>query len=76
MLASSTSSKVQYFTPEELKADKFKVGKPICINEGDYAGCIGKQFSVRGSRKKYILVELKGYVSAVVEVNPEQITVL
>ncbi len=76
MLVSSTSSKVQYYTPEELKADKFKVGNPILINGGGYAGCKGKQLSVRGSRKKYILVELKGYISAAVEINPEHITVL
>ncbi len=73
MLATSTTSKVQYYTPDELKDDKFKVGNPIRINGGEYEGCKGWQFSVRRSRKKYILVELRGYFSAVVEVNPEYI---
>ncbi len=76
ILATSTPSNVQYFTPEELKSDKFKVGSPIRINGGEYDGCKGRQFSVRGSRKKYILVELRGYLSAAVEVKPEYIEFL
>ncbi len=73
MLVSSITSNVQYFTPEELSADKFNIGKPIRINGGDYSGCMGHYLSIRGSRKKYILVELRGYLSAAVEVKPEYI---
>lgn len=48
-------------------------GKKISIIDGPLNGYQGYLLSVRGSKVKRLLVELKGYLAAGVEVNPEYI---
>ena len=71
MQAVNTSESTQYYLPEEITPQMY--GKKISIIGGPLNGYQGYLLSVRGSKVKRLLVELKGYLAAGVEVNPEYI---
>lgn len=71
MQAVKSSESIQYYLPDEITPQM--VGKKISIIGGPLNGYQGYLLSVRGSKVKRLLVELKGYLAAGVEVNPEYI---
>lgn len=71
MQAVKASKSTQYYLPEEITPQMY--GKKISIIDGPLNGYQGYLLSVRGSKVKRLLVELKGYLAAGVEVNPEYI---
>lgn len=71
MLAVKTSQSPQYYLPEEITPQMY--GKKIRIIGGSLNGYEGYLLTTRGSKVKRLLVELKGYLAAGVEVNPEYI---
>lgn len=69
--AVNTDSSTIYYTPSELTPDM--VGKEIIVTGGPLDGYTGKLLKMQGSKKKRLIVELKGYFAAAVEVNPEYV---
>ena len=72
--AVSTSENPQYYLPEELNST-FK-GCQIRIIGGSMDGFQGQLLTVKGSKKKRILVELPGWLTVAVEVSPEFIELI
>ena len=62
---------IRYYLPEEIKADMY--GKEISVVGGPLDGYTGKLLSLRGSKKRRIIVEIPGFITAAVEVHPEYI---
>ena len=62
---------IRYYLPEEIKADMY--GKEISVVGGPLDGYSGKLLSSRGSKKRRIIVEIPGFITAAVEVYPEYI---
>lgn len=60
-----------YYTPEEITPDM--IGKDVIIKGGPLDGHTGRLLKMRGSKKKRLLVELRGIIIAAVEVTPEYI---
>ncbi len=63
-----------YYSPDEISPDI--IGREVVIKGGPLDGFQGKLLKMRGSRKKRLIVELKGIVVAAVEVAPEFIQLL
>ncbi len=68
------SENPRYYLPEELP-ESF-CGRRIRIVGGPLDGCEGKLLTIRGSKKKRLLVELPDFFYVGVEVNPEFIELL
>lgn len=64
----------KYYTPDEI--NPAMVGKKIRIVGGPLNGYEARLLNIRGSRKKHIMVELPGIITAGVEVNPEYIQII
>ncbi len=60
-----------YYSPDEIGPEM--IGKDVRIKGGPLDGCIGRLLKMRGSKKKRLIVELKGFIVAAVEVEPEYI---
>lgn len=60
-----------YFTPGELTPDK--IGKKIVIDGGLLDGYEGVLLKMQGSKKRRLLVNIEGFLTAAVEVNPDYI---
>lgn len=60
-----------YYSPQELSAAM--LGKEIIVNGGPLNGFRGKLLKIQGSKKRRLIVEIKGFISAAVEVNPDYI---
>lgn len=69
--AVSNSEFPQYYLPEEIPSQMY--GRPIHIVGGPLDGYEGNLLTMRGSKVKRLLVELKGFLSVGVEVTPEYI---
>lgn len=69
-----TDDNTTYYSPDELTPSMY--GRSIRIVGGPLDGYEGRLLSVRGMRKKRLLVEVPGLLTAAVEVNPEFITFL
>ncbi len=67
-----TSDQLKYFLPGELTSDM--CGHQVRIIGGPLDAYEGKLLKVRGTRKRYLIVELKGLLSVGVEVSPDFIT--
>ena len=52
------------------------IGKKVKIIGGPLNGYEGNLLFIRGSRKKRLIVEIPGFLTAAVEVDPEFITLL
>lgn len=63
-----------YFKPTEITASM--IGKRIRIFGGALDGMEGHLLSIRGMRKKRMIVELPGMLTAAIEVNPEYIELI
>lgn len=63
-----------YIPLEEITPDK--LGKDVEIVGGSLDGYTGKLLKMRGTTKKRLVVELKNYIAAAVEVSPEYVKVL
>ncbi len=64
----------KYYLPEELTPDMY--GHKIRIVGGPLNGYEGNLLTTRGSKVKRLLVELKGFFAAGIEVNPEYIQLM
>ncbi len=64
----------KYYRPEELTPDMY--GHKIRIVGGPLNGYEGNLLTTRGSKVKRLLVELKGFFAAGIEVNPEYIQLM
>ncbi len=69
-----TSDRQKYFLPGELTSDMY--GHQVRIIGGPLDTFDGKLLKLRGSKKKYLIVELQGLLSVGVEVSPEFITLM
>ncbi len=72
--AVSTSDRPRYYLPGELTPEMY--GRHVHIIGGSLDTYEGKLLKLRGSRKKYLIVELQGILSVGVEVSPDFITIL
>ncbi len=68
-----SSSQPRYYLPEELTPDM--CGHQVHIIGGPLDTLEGRLLKLRGSRKKYLIVELQGLLSVGVEVSPEYVVV-
>ena len=64
----------RYYQPDEITPDM--LGRRIRIIGGDLDGYEGYLLKTRGSKTKRLLVELPGFLSAGVDVNPAYIQLL
>lgn len=69
--AVSQSESPQYYLPEEITPNMY--GRKIRIVGGPFDGYEGCLLTMRGSKVKQLLVELKGLLAVGVKVNPEYI---
>lgn len=72
--AVSVSESPKYYLPEEITPVMY--GRKIRIVGGPLNGYEGGLITVRGSKVKRLLVELKGFLAVGVEVNPEYIQLI
>lgn len=71
----STADKVEYYSPEEIKPSM--LGSKIrLIDQGPLNGLEGILLSMRGSKKRRLLVEVPGILAAAVEINPDFIELI
>lgn len=69
--AVGASESPKYYLPEEITPAMY--GRKIRIVGGPLDGYEGSLLTIRGSKVKRLLVELKGFLSVGIEVNPEYI---
>lgn len=69
--AVSQSESPRYYLPEEITPQMY--GRKIRIVGGPLDGYEGSLLTMRGSKVKRLLVELKNFLAVGVEVNPEYI---
>ena len=60
-----------YYMPGELTPDK--IGKEVIVIGGPLDGYRGVLLKMQGSKKRRLIVEIKGLMAAAVEVNPEYV---
>ena len=68
------AEKVEFFTPEAVSPALY--GKWIRIIGGPLDGLEGRLLSKRGSKRKRLIVDLPGFLSAAIEVEPAYIQVI
>ncbi len=69
-----SSKSPQYFLPDEITPQMH--GRKIHIVGGPLNGYEGRLLTTRGSKVKRLLVEMKGFLSVGVEVEPEYIELI
>ncbi|MDO4826800.1 MAG: UpxY family transcription antiterminator [Bacteroidia bacterium] len=74
IIAVKSSEDPKYLLPDEITPAI--CGKRIKIIGGQLDGFEGKMLSVRGSRKRHLLVELPDFLAVAVEVNPDYVKLL
>lgn len=72
--ATASTDDCIFFTPEEIRPDM--IGKSVIIKGGPLDGSEGKLLKITGTRKKRLIVGLRGLIVAAVEVAPEYIQIL
>lgn len=72
--AVSDKEGVTYYRPEELSPSM--IGKRVRVIGGPLDGYEGNLLYIRGSRKKRLIVEIPGFLTAAVEVAPEFVSVI
>ncbi len=74
-IESVEESDVKYLTPEELS--RANIGSLVKIADGGpLDGYEGRLLSIRGSKKRRLLVELPGILTAAIEISPSYIQLL
>lgn len=63
-----------YYKPSELTSDM--IGKTIVVNGGPLNGYEGELLKIRGSKKRRLIVKIKDFLAAAVEVNTDYVQVL
>ena len=69
--AVSSSEDVLYYSPTEITPHM--IGKKVEIIGGPLNGMAGNLLSIRGMRKRRLIVELPGMLTSAVEVSPDYI---
>lgn len=72
--ATSTDSDTLYYAPSDLNPSM--IGKKVRIVGGMLDGFIGNLLSIKGMRKRRLIVGLSGMITAAVEVNPDYIEII
>jgi len=72
--AINATDNLTYYLPGELTPDMY--GRAIRIVGGSLNGYEGKLLTIRGSKVKRLLVELQGFFSVGVKVEPEYVQLL
>lgn len=72
--AISLTDNPQYYTPQEISAKM--LGSTVRIIDGPFNGYEGKLLTIRGSRKRRLVVEIPNLIAVAVEVEPEFIEVI
>lgn len=67
----SSTQGCTYYAPDEIGPEM--IGREVVILGGPLDGSVGKLLKMRGSKKKRLIVDLKGLIVAAVEVEPEYI---
>lgn len=63
-----------FYSPDELTADM--LGKEIEVKGGPMDGYRGRLLKMQGSKRKRLIIEIKGFLAAAIEVSPEYIALL
>lgn len=71
IMATRAAENPRYYLPEEITPDMLR--RRIRIVGGPLDGIEGCLLTVRGSRSRRLLVEIPGFISAAIEVEPEYI---
>lgn len=71
ILATTDIAKTIYYRPDEITSSM--AGRKVKIIGGALNGMTGRLLSVKGMRKKRLIVELKGMLTAAVEVDKDLI---
>ena len=74
ILATQSDPEPRYYSPAEITPAM--IGKKVRIVGGTLDGMEGNLLSMKGMRKKRLIVELQGTLMAAVEVNPEYIEII
>ena len=74
ILAVESAESPRYYTPEEITPDMRQ--RQVAIIGGPLDGYTGTLVTVRGSRRKRLLVEIPMLLAAAVEVEPEYIRLM
>lgn len=69
--ATACDSNPLYYAVDELTSNM--IGKKVTIMDGPMSGISGYLLSIRGMRKKRLIIEIPGFIAAGVEVNPDYI---
>lgn len=72
--AVNSTESFRYYQPEEITPAMY--GRKIRIMGGPLNGYEGSLLTMRGSKIKRLLIELKGFLAVGVEVNPEYIQLI
>lgn len=72
--AASSSPSPRYYLPGEVTAGM--LGRRVRVVGGPLDGCTGTLLSVRGSRRRRLLVSIPSFLSVAVEVRPEYVQLL
>lgn len=72
--AVASSQNCTYYTPDEISSEM--IGRDVMIKGGPLDGSVGKLLKMRGSKKKRLIVDLRGLIVAAVEVAPEYIQIV
>ena len=72
--AVASSDEPRYFRPEEITPDM--LGKRVRVIGGGLDGCEGRLLSARGSKRRWLLVEIPNFLTAAVEVCPDLIEIV
>lgn len=72
--AVSRSDTHRYYLTGEIRPEMY--GKMIRVVGGTFDGLTGRLLSIRGSRKKRLIVEIPDFIVAAVEIQPEFIQYL
>lgn len=72
--AVDSSDDIVYYSPSELTSSM--LGKKVKIVGGPLNGMSGHLLSVRGMRKRRLIVELAGMLASAVEVSPDYIEIV
>lgn len=74
IIAATATGTPEYFRPGEITSEM--LGRDIRIVGGPLDGVEGRLLTVRGSRRRRIVVEIRGLISVAAEVSPEFIQML
>lgn len=69
--AVSSTDDVLYYSPSEITPSM--IGRKVTIVGGPLSGMTGNLLSVKGMRKRRLIVELPGMLASAVEVSPDYI---